>query len=79
MFVASGPPKWEEFSAAVSGEWDGYSAEFNMFGEAIELPSNVVPDAFREWGQEVHDWQTQCPTQAHPDQGHLWYIHFHVH
>lgn len=57
----------------MSGEWDGYSAEFNMFGEPFELPSNVVPDAFREWGQAIHDWQTQCPTLAHPEKGHLWY------
>lgn len=57
----------------MSGEWDGYSAEFNFAGEPIMLPSNVVPDAFREWGVEIHDWQTQCPTLAHPENGHLWY------
>ena len=44
-----------------------------MFGEPLELPSNVVPDAFRDWGQQIHNWKTQCPTLAHPEQGHLWY------
>lgn len=33
----------------------------------------MIPDAFREWGQLIHDWQTQCPTLAHPEKGHLWY------
>ncbi|KAG0626942.1 hypothetical protein M758_2G163200 [Ceratodon purpureus] len=69
----AGAPKWDEFAAQVSGEWDGYSVEFNMFGEPLELPENVVPEAFREWERKVHDWQTQCPTLAHPEKGHLWY------
>jgi len=71
--ISTGAPIWEDFATAVSGEWDGYSADFNMFGEPLELPSNVVPNEFREWGQEIRDWQTQCPTLAHPEQGHLWY------
>lgn len=41
---------WEEFGVLVSGEWDGYSVEFNMFGEFFELFSNVVLDVFCEWG-----------------------------
>lgn len=69
----SGSADWEGFGAQVSGEWDGYSAEFNFAGEPIQLPSSIVPDAFREWGVEIHDWQTQCPTLAHPENGHLWY------
>jgi hypothetical protein len=71
--IAVGSADWEGFGAQVSGEWDGYSAEFNFAGEPIQLPSNIVPDAFREWGVEIHDWQTQCPTLAHPENGHLWY------
>lgn len=70
---SSGSLNWEAFAAQVSGEWDGYSAEFNFAGEPIQLPSNIVPDAFREWGVEIHDWQTQAPTLAHPEEGHLWY------
>lgn len=30
----------------------------------MELPENVVPEAFREWEVKVFDWQTQCPTLA---------------
>ncbi|CAM0870178.1 unnamed protein product [Alopecurus aequalis] len=58
--------KWAEFAARVSGEWDGFGAEFTVAGDPVELPANVVPDAFREWGVEVFDWQTQCPTLADP-------------
>ncbi|XP_024402159.1 uncharacterized protein [Physcomitrium patens] len=67
------PADWEEFGAHVSGEWDGYMAEFNFMGEPLQLPSNVVPDAFHDWGREVHDWQTQCSTLAHPEKGHFAY------
>lgn len=66
-------PIWEEFGSSVSGEWDGYSAEFSMFGEPLQLPSSLVPDAFLEWEQTIQDWQIQCPTLAHPEQGHLGY------
>lgn len=58
--------KWEAFAARVSGEWDGFGAEFTVAGDPVELPANVVPDAFREWGVQVFDWQTQCPTLADP-------------
>uniref|UniRef100_A0A0D9VP23 DUF3598 domain-containing protein n=1 Tax=Leersia perrieri TaxID=77586 RepID=A0A0D9VP23_9ORYZ len=64
--TAQGPDSWEEFAARVSGEWDGYGAEFTSVGEPVELPENVVPEAYREWGVAVHDWQTQCPTLADP-------------
>ncbi|KAH7664557.1 hypothetical protein IHE45_14G127200 [Dioscorea alata] len=57
-------PIWTEFSARVSGEWDGFGADFTSAGCPIELPENVVPEAYREWGVEVFDWQTQCPTLA---------------
>lgn len=57
-------PVWTEFSARVSGEWDGFGADFTSAGWPIELPENVVPEAYREWGVEVFDWQTQCPTLA---------------
>uniref|UniRef100_A0ACD5TTA4 Uncharacterized protein n=1 Tax=Avena sativa TaxID=4498 RepID=A0ACD5TTA4_AVESA len=58
--------KWAAFAALVSGEWDGFGAEFTVAGDPVELPPNVVPDAFRDWGVEVFDWQTQCPTLADP-------------
>jgi hypothetical protein len=65
---------WQAFCAQVGGEWDGYGAEFTTRGEPLELPSAVVPETFREWGVEIHDWQTQCPTLPQPAQkGKLWY------
>ncbi|KAF4363926.1 hypothetical protein G4B88_004226 [Cannabis sativa] len=57
---------WMEFAKNVSGEWDGFGAEFSNEGIPIELPERVVPDAFREWEVKVFDWQTQCPTLADP-------------
>jgi hypothetical protein len=62
----AGADNWAAFAARVSGEWDGFGAEFSVGGDPVELPSNVVPDAFREWGVQVFDWQTQCPTLADP-------------
>ncbi|KAM3204773.1 hypothetical protein P3L10_028183 [Capsicum annuum] len=58
---------WAQFASNVSGEWDGFGADFSKHGEPIELPEYVVPEAFREWEVKVFDWQTQCPTLAHDD------------
>ncbi|EHA8588153.1 Chromosomal replication initiator protein DnaA [Cocos nucifera] len=55
---------WEAFARRVSGEWDGFGAEFTADGKPVELPEAVVPEAFREWGVQLFDWQTQCPTLA---------------
>uniref|UniRef100_A0A0E0NP63 Uncharacterized protein n=1 Tax=Oryza rufipogon TaxID=4529 RepID=A0A0E0NP63_ORYRU len=60
------PDSWAEFASRVSGEWDGFGAEFTAAGDAVELPENVVPEAYRDWGVQVFDWQTQCPTLADP-------------
>ncbi|CAI0471309.1 unnamed protein product [Linum tenue] len=57
---------WPEFADRVSGEWDGFAADFTPQGAPIELPESVVPEAYREWEVKVHDWQTQCPTLARP-------------
>ncbi|KAL3539156.1 hypothetical protein ACH5RR_002522 [Cinchona calisaya] len=57
---------WSVFAEKVSGEWDGFGADFSKEGEPIELPESVVPEAYREWDVKVFDWQTQCPTLAHP-------------
>ncbi|OVA01089.1 hypothetical protein BVC80_8827g7 [Macleaya cordata] len=66
-------PVWEEFARNVSGEWDGFGADFTSKGEPIELPENVVPEAYREWEVRVFDWQTQCPTIAEPEKSVLTY------
>lgn len=57
---------WSEFASKVSGEWDGFGAEFTAEGKPVELPESVVPGAYREWEVQVFDWQTQCPTLADP-------------
>ncbi|GER57764.1 alcohol dehydrogenase class-3 [Striga asiatica] len=57
---------WPEFSDKISGEWDGFGADFTVEGKPVHLPESVVPEAFREWEVEVFDWQTQCPTLAQP-------------
>ncbi|XP_027085805.1 uncharacterized protein [Coffea arabica] len=64
---------WAEFAEKVSGEWDGYGADFSKDGEPMELPESVVPQAYRDWEVKVFDWQTQCPTLAHPTHSQLTY------
>lgn len=59
--------EWSEFAKNVSGEWDGYGAEFSPEGKPFELPESVVPEAYREWEVKVFDWQTQCPTLVESD------------
>jgi hypothetical protein len=55
------------FASAASGEWEGAAAAFSRDGSPVELPPRFVPDAFREWGVAVCDWQTQCSTDAGVD------------
>ncbi|EXB40426.1 hypothetical protein L484_013729 [Morus notabilis] len=64
---------WSEFARNVSGEWDGFGADFSKAGNPIELPEYVVPEAYREWEVKVFDWQTQCPTLAQPEEPVLMY------
>ncbi|EYU40483.1 hypothetical protein MIMGU_mgv1a008050mg [Erythranthe guttata] len=64
---------WAEFGEKVSGEWDGFGADFTVEGKPIELPEMVVPEAYREWEVKVFDWQTQCPTLADQNQSSLIY------
>lgn len=58
---------WSQFARRISGEWDGFGADFSNQGRVIELPESVVPEAYREWEVKVFDWQTQCPTLADPE------------
>ncbi|MBA0549650.1 hypothetical protein Golob_020669, partial [Gossypium lobatum] len=64
---------WSEFAKNVSGEWDGFGADFTIEGKPIELPESVVPEAYREWEVKVYDWQTQCPTLAEPVENTMTY------
>lgn len=55
---------WEEFSEAASGEWDGVTVTFDSGGSPKQLPEYYVPEAYREWGVELFDWQSQCSMLA---------------
>lgn len=59
------------FAAAV-GEWDGMLVAFSRDGTPVELPPTYVPEAYREWGVAVCDWQTQASVTT-TDQGALRY------
>ena len=62
------------FADAVAGEWIGHCASFDpRTGNASSLPSHLVPDAFREWGMEIKDWQSQCSTTTRAD-GNALYV-----
>lgn len=37
---------------------------FDRDGEAQQLPEYYVPEAFRDWGVELFDWQSQCSMLA---------------
>ncbi|KAJ7967058.1 Glycerol kinase [Quillaja saponaria] len=68
-FNATSPAtSWSQFARNVSGEWDGFGADFSNEGKPIELPESVVPEAYREWEVKLFDWQTQCPTLAEPEE-----------
>ncbi|KAL4458080.1 hypothetical protein ABPG75_012945 [Micractinium tetrahymenae] len=55
---------WEAFAASVSGEWEGVTASFNPDGSPIPLPEYYVPQAYRDWGVELFDWQSQSSVLA---------------
>lgn len=61
---------WNSFSKNVSGEWEGVTASFSPSGEVQLLPEHYVPQAFRDWGVELKDWQSQCSatTSSNPKQ-----------
>ncbi|KAL5789027.1 hypothetical protein ACOSP7_005976 [Xanthoceras sorbifolium] len=71
--TTSSTNSWSEFAKNVSGEWDGFGADFTSEGNPIELPESVVPEAYREWEVKVFDWQTQCPTLAQPEESVMFY------
>jgi hypothetical protein len=43
------------------------TASFSGAGEPQQLPEHYVPQAFRDWGVELWDWQSQCSCLATPD------------
>ena len=57
---AEWPPEdgWEDFVAAHAGEYAGAAATFDgKTGRAMPLPERYVPDAFKEYGVDVMEWQ----------------------
>lgn len=63
---------WQSFSKSASGEWDGVSASFDRDGQPQQLPEYYVPEAYRDWGVKLYDWQTQCSMRT-TDTGGLQY------
>ena len=43
-----------------AGEWEGVVVTFDADGKAQPLPDRYVPEAYRDWGVELFDWQSQC-------------------
>ncbi|UPR01690.1 hypothetical protein HOP50_07g50120 [Chloropicon primus] len=46
------------------GRWKGILCNLTRFGSAQELPPMYVPDAFREWGETLYEWNTFCETRV---------------
>ena len=58
---------WAAFAGAAAGDWVGRAAEFAGASLApVELPAIYVPEAFREWGETLYDWQTHTATAVDP-------------
>ncbi|KAI8464845.1 MAG: hypothetical protein J3K34DRAFT_489772 [Monoraphidium minutum] len=55
---------WAAFAKNFAGEWEGVSVAFDADGARQPLDAHYVPDAYREWGVELFDWQTQCSCDA---------------
>ena len=51
-------------STHTTGEWEGVTATFSPTGEPQQLPEQYVPGAFRDWGVELYDWQSQVSCNA---------------
>lgn len=51
-------------SLPAAGEWEGVIATFSAEGQRQQLPEHYVPEAYREWGVELYDWQAQCSSTA---------------
>jgi len=61
------PPHAAPIPTKTTGEWEGVTASFNADGSPQQLPERFVPDAYREWGVELFDWQSQCSVTTAED------------
>jgi hypothetical protein len=58
-------PVWSDFAAAHAGVWEGASARYSPEGLLLEVPAKYIPEAYKEWGQTLHEWP--CRATAAPD------------
>ena len=58
-----------DFAAAASGEWEGHRVYFDARGTPAPIPEKFMPPAFKEWGQVLVDWQSQCAMCVTPEEG----------
>ena len=49
-----------EALALNEGLWKGILCNLNRDGSPQELPPQYVPDAFKEWGETLYEWNTLC-------------------
>jgi hypothetical protein len=45
------------------GLWKGILCNLNRDGSPQELPPQYVPDALREWGETLYEWNTLCDSR----------------
>ena len=58
-----------DFRAAASGEWEGHRVYFDATGKAQLIPDRFVPPAFKEYGVDLVDWQSQCAMNVTVEDG----------
>jgi hypothetical protein len=54
---------WADFAAFHDGAWDSTSCVFARDGTPVPLPDKYTPDAYKEWGQVMHEWQARVALQ----------------
>ena len=70
MPVSAAPASIDaDFAAAASGEWEGHRVYFDARGTPAPIPEKFMPPAFKEWGQVLVDWQSQCAMCVTPGEG----------
>ncbi|CAI5461673.1 unnamed protein product, partial [Closterium sp. Yama58-4] len=65
------PQTWSAFSAAITGEWAGYSSDFCPDGIETEIPREAIPPPFCDWGLALFAWQAHSSTNADASTGEV--------
>ena len=55
---------WADFAAFHEGAWDSTSCVFARDGTPMPLPDKYTPEAYKEWGQVMHEWQARVTLAA---------------